>query len=116
MNSNLKKCKSIFTSYPTFILSNNYNIYEDNIFSPADIPPFGNYKAEDNLHIFKNIEIDCLLLDRAMKISVVQIVELVVILIIEENYINPFLLSNKIYVKEEFDYGQLGNLYIYSIE
>ena len=33
-----------------------------------------------------------------------------------KNYINPFLLSNKIYVQEEFDYGQLGKLYIYSIK
>ena len=32
-----------------------------------------------------------------------------------KSYINPFLLSNKIYLKEEFDYGQLGKLYTYSI-
>ncbi len=117
LNSNLQKCKSIFASFPTFILSNNYNIEENKVFSPADIPPFGNYKSKDHLQIYKNIEIDCLLLDRAMKISsgsnrgTGSDYDLR-----RKNYINPFLLSNKIYVKEEFDYGQLGKLYIYSIE
>ena len=117
LNYNLQKCKSIFASYPTFILSNNYNIEENKVFSPADIPPFGNYKTKDRLQIFKNIEIDCLLLDRSMKISsgsnrgTGSDFDLR-----RKNYINPFLLSNKIYIKEEFDYGQLGKLYIYSIE
>ena len=117
LNTNLQKCKSIFASDPTFILSNNYNIDENNVFSPADIPPFGNYKAKDNLHIFKNIKIDCLLLDRSMKISsgsnrgTGSDYDLR-----RKNYINPFLLSNKINVKEEFDYGQLGKLFIYSIK
>ncbi len=116
LNSNLQKCKSIFASHPTFILSNNFNMEEDKVFSPSDIPPFGNYKAKNYLKLYENIEIDCLLLDKSMIISSGSNRGTGTDFDLRrKSYINPFLLSNKIYLKEEFDYGQLGKLYTYSI-
>jgi len=112
----INKCRKILTSNPTFILS-NFEFREKNVYSLVDVPPFGDYKEKQNLNIYENLIIDCILLDEEMKSSsganrgTGTDYE-----IRRKNYLKPFLKFNEKNLINNIDYGLLGKLYIYSIK
>lgn len=112
----INKCESILTSNPTFILS-NIEFREKNIFSLVDIPPFGSYKEKQNLNIYENLKINCILLDEEMKSSsgasrgTGTDYEFR-----RKYYLKPFLKFNMKNIVKNIDYSQFGNLYVYSIK
>ena len=113
LNSKIVNCNSLFTSDPTFILANN-KIDEDNVFSLADLPPFGKYIDDQRLTIYKNIAIDCLLFDKEMQSAgganrgTGSDYETR-----RKNYLFPFLESNEKNIIEKINYGIFGDLYVF---
>ncbi len=114
LNSKIRNCDTIFVNNPTFILANN-NFFEHQVYSLHDIPPFGNYKDEQKLRIYKNINIECLLLDNEMKFAGgASRGNATDFEIRRKNYLEPFLISNERNLVELTDYGTFGKLYIYA--
>ena len=113
MKSELKNCNNILVSSPTFVLSNS-NLNELNIFNLGDLPPYGNYKSENNLYINNNLEINCILVDNSMLISSgANRGTCTDFEIRRKNYLNPFIEFNKKNLKKIIDFGHIGKLHIY---
>jgi hypothetical protein len=113
LKSELLNCENALVSYPTFILSNS-NLRERNIYSLGDLPPFGIYKSNENLIIYNNMEINCILLDNSMvKSSGNSRGTGTDFEIRRKNYLFPFMKFNEKKIVKINDLGNLGKLYIY---
>tara|TARA_Y100000590_G_scaffold470064_1_gene661734 strand:- start:10098 stop:11807 length:1710 start_codon:yes stop_codon:yes gene_type:complete len=114
LNSKIANCNSLLTSDPTLFLANN-KIDEDSVYSLADLPPFGKYTDDQGLKIYKNISINCLLLNTDMQsVGGANRGTGTDFEIRRKNYLFPFLKSNKKNIVDKINYRFFGDLYVFS--
>lgn len=114
INNELKFCPSILVDSPTFILAfTNYD--EDKVRTFSEIPPFGKYKKNNKFSLSDNINIKCILLNESLISSMGSNRGVGPNYDFRrENYLYPFLESNKEYLIKKTKFNLLGELLIYN--
>lgn len=115
LGNEIKICDSILVDSPTLVLAfTNYN--EEKIRTFSEIPPYGNYKPNNELFMSEDMKVQCVLYNDSLASSmgsnrgVGPNYELRRI-----NYLLPFLNFNKKNLHKKLKLNYLGELLIYKI-